>query len=969
MNGADRASQRTLIAVAWLKVLVIGALLGTLFGALTWNDAFPFAWLKSWWLAAPNPWGRALLALLPVAFLWASAPRRRGDDEPAASCFDTWLERVLPASFRGTLGLARPWHAPGLLHLYIFSLTTGLSVARLASTATTWGGHSWFGQGLASRGALCVAVVALFAALLCDLCMSCFESRVQLRKGAAPAATSAEELQTETATVSHATQDDRVAFEVWLNSDDPADDDRFGTRNYGEQLASFMQTARSKGPLPALRLIGGPGSGKTTASREFARAWSECTRQAFVRVECWAYANEEEVVEGILTQLQRRIGEWDGSLVTRRVAAEYARAVGIQQSGLDAVSGATSSLLLRNQNPTEVIARLDQVLERVGAWVVLWVDDLDRFAPQGDAKVASDANGSPGPAPSDHLRIVASLLHSLAQARRIGVICAVNSRSFRVTADQEKLFSDDREIHSLSWETWRPIAAEFRAGWLEDLKRTVLAVDLAPEGYRNVFDALWRGYQPRLPDDEGTMLAACVGQLNGFRSALESFYVTPRNLKAALRSVRNRFLPIADVADPDEILLLMLLKRFDLEMYDKLIAGYRTGIEKYGVATFFRNEGDNSEPNEREKRDISLFEGLRTNLRGKPYAEWFLGLDIESTPWKYLKSLSSEFSKPVVLDALDFPNIDSVRVLGEFTRGMQSFLRESSVYSCEDLKRVIVVDHPGSSDLNPKNFARYMREFRGRLSKEQIVAIVKMLIEITAEDRGYPPDSLARWVAWAAEVAPMLEGADERLRIDVVEACREAWICNSVRRSALLLSSLKLVVENSMRSAAFENATHQMVLHVLEQLASSTSNDSVVGSDDLLLLRREGLSLDKTLEQSAPSRGKFDIAFAELLHSLLLAPHAVNLGAVLRLVCNLVDRRLPLSYALVSDWDQHLGALLRGDMNHRAPYDDPKLAEARSIAELYFAGPAPAYAYPDGFDSAFETLRCDWENWKAKLGA
>ena len=135
MNGADRASQRTLIAVAWLKVLVIGALLGTLFGALTWNDAFPFAWLKSWWLAAPNPWGRALLALLPVAFLWASAPRRRGDDEPAASCFDTWWERVLSSSFRGTLGLARPWHAPGLLHLYIFSLTTGLSVASLASTS------------------------------------------------------------------------------------------------------------------------------------------------------------------------------------------------------------------------------------------------------------------------------------------------------------------------------------------------------------------------------------------------------------------------------------------------------------------------------------------------------------------------------------------------------------------------------------------------------------------------------------------------------------------------------------------------------------------------------------------------------------------------------------------------------------------------------------------------------------------
>ncbi len=569
-TGKDAKPRPALIAAAWVKLTAASAILGALVGTMTWVCWLPPNWLIRLWRAAPSPLGHLWLAMLPLVALWLFVPRQNMTRLTTQSCSAPKRlgELLMPQSLFGFLGLSRPLAGPGLLQGFVIAVLFGHLTARLgaaseraAKCADPYGPSAFaplteslslegFTQhGLVSSPAF---LIALFLLIISELLRRWLESHSK-RDAQGTQATLPEPH-----TVVEALS--RAGFDAWLDSDEPSASDGFGGREFGKVLAQRMheRSLSASGVLPGLRLVGENGTGKTTASLEFGRDWEAKPSRVTVYVNAWSYSNEQDLVLGILLQLERALSRWDASLAVRGLASEFARAVGFPRSWFGALVSGAFGWLRSAREPHEVIERLDEALLRLDAWVVLWVDDLDRFSPANDEHTP----GNTPPSPRPDIRIVASLLHALTLARRVGVVCALSREHFQITRDDEKLFSDTYRIPTLAFSEWRPKVQAFRSHAAtrpepEHRPRR----DLAPPGYREDFDRLWTG------NKEGI-----TAELKPLFDWLEDeVRLTPRTLKGALRATKDRFADFVRVVDADEYLLLNILKHANLGEYRALV--------------------------------------------------------------------------------------------------------------------------------------------------------------------------------------------------------------------------------------------------------------------------------------------------------------------------------------------------------------------------------------------------------------
>ncbi len=670
-------------------------------------------WIASW-----------LLLLLPVGVMWLLSRREPPDSkQPLRARF---FENLWPGRLRATLGLVRPLRAPGLLHLYLMTWFSARLVAALpydadvstVNTLRTWlervshlpkavwlpSCHpfgQWAFATADSYAALSLLILGLGALWCClrvawtPICAAFLTAKCYWKRFSARFSCPTEARVTSVA--EHAdgpltSQMNRQKLKAWLQEDGPADEDFFGQPNFAKQLDEFFREQRMRRSLKGLRLVGPYGAGKSTIGAAFANLWARRQGQLFVRIDAWAYADGGDLVEAILAKVQERLAQIDASPKTRALATRFVHASGHARSGWLAF---LQTLMPQRRTPSEVLLGLNRTLERLDCWLVLWVDDLDRFlglavtSDDGYKRLAPPEEPSPpaattsatqtsAPRLASNLeyvesrsrsltdsRSISALLHGLVERERIGLICAFSSDDFKLVDDSQKVFADDRVLPPLEWPQWRQLVNSFRQ--LVLLPDFVNPADQAPAEYRAVFSRLWdeeshawqtREY-PKLMQSLSSALGACRG-------------VTPRKLKAAFNATLQRLPHISKITDADEVLVLMLLKHLDRDVYDTLLKAFT----QWSPTTKLKDEGSTS--------NLPLgnaVQDLAHHAKWKVLYSWLLegpGHPTADQPWAYSRSWSSSFFRAAIRRTLDFPSESSVDALTTFTAAVEAALGDPS---------------------------------------------------------------------------------------------------------------------------------------------------------------------------------------------------------------------------------------------------------------------------------------------------
>jgi hypothetical protein len=326
----------------------------------------------------------------------------------------------------------------------------------------------------------------------------------------------------------------------WLATDDPVrtpDADVFERYPMAQRLVTHFRNPAK----PTVALVGPVGSGKTTvgalAQYELRRVYGESGIE-FVSVSVWPYESVEAAVRGILVAVDEVLSRHIVTAPLIGLSSEYAQAV----EAAGGVLSAPGRLLRATRSPSEILKTYDEAASAIGLRIVLWVEDLERFAGAASGK-SSDTRLAP----------VRALLAELGACGSIQVVLAVAGTTAQF--DLEKLARHVEWIQPVREETALALLRSFRHGCLQ----TAQVLDPG----ENSRDELW-------PDDfDPRRLASAreVGVMSPER-ALAGLCSTPRALKQGLRACRDAWRHLAGEVDFDDLLMMSLLRVSHVDVFE-----------------------------------------------------------------------------------------------------------------------------------------------------------------------------------------------------------------------------------------------------------------------------------------------------------------------------------------------------------------------------------------------------------------
>lgn len=697
----------------------------------------PPCWLHGLWRAlAPSPLLQLCTVLLPLVLLLVFAPRRRrrvatgpaqgGWTAMLALCHRSfcWL---CPPSACALLGLRRPFTAPCLTQIYVLSLP----VAQLTAGrwVAFWESGAFSSYGVASRAAWG------FACAVWALAVLIAEVRYRMTRG--PDAQPAPEAPAKNrapAEMLAGWRASKPAFDVWLQDDSPAAEGAFDLPDYAAQLHQDLVAQRSGGALDGIRLIGPRGIGKTTIAGQLAEAWERDRGHIFVRIDAWAYESGADLAAGLIRVLSERVGELDALVVLARHERSFLRLAGYARSWLP--HALRLMLGQRATTPLDVIERFNRDLERLGVWLVFWLDDLDRFLEldqTAELKLGKRTHQLRSRTGAD-ARIVDATLHALVSQPRLGFICALSDWDAGMLRDPEKLFADDREIRALSLDAWRPVVSIFRTHYQEPFGGRVTP---AQRQTRTFFDALWDKKYDAEADSE-TSEPEWHEAFKYFSEALANTSITPRQLKRVLQVTRKRHRPVAKIVELDELLMLYLLRQTegssatgDYEALRTVLAGTPEEHDFYASLKIA-----SSKKEDMQQEIATVFEEAMWKLESisaedpvhhqllRALCRWLL---FKPRPWAHLRSLATDAIRQAIFAEIDFVVESRIASIINIIRVLEDYLRAGSP---TDASALAVSQFLNASDAAERDYAsRYAEALRPSLSKGQKLKIIRLQLQ------------------------------------------------------------------------------------------------------------------------------------------------------------------------------------------------------------------------------------------------
>jgi hypothetical protein len=353
----------------------------------------------------------------------------------------------------------------------------------------------------------------------------------------------------------------------WLVDDSElsrVEQDRFGRHGaVAARLVDRIRVADTRGVDTAI--VGALGSGKTTIRRFvediLRREGLLGTRVELVSVSLWPFETETAAVRSILQALVTALGAHVSTLGVIGVPARYISLVG-EPGGL---WGILTRIMSRDQEPKDALAALNTIADGLDLNVVLWLEDLERFA-GADLIVESTQPKR------ERLRLVRSLLHMIEGLTRFSVVMATTSLDNRF--DTEKIVRHVERVPLLLPEdVWNEVAC-FRTGAFQT--RSDLLMDAASKKAReplaNLDDEVRQGTLRTTLTDGGALEPA---------QALALLAQTPRQLKQCLRSCKEAWMRVRGEIDFDDLLLMCVIRESCPDVFalvDRYIDEIRPGL-------------------------------------------------------------------------------------------------------------------------------------------------------------------------------------------------------------------------------------------------------------------------------------------------------------------------------------------------------------------------------------------------------
>lgn len=209
----------------------------------------------------------------------------------------------------------------------------------------------------------------------------------------------------------------RESFEEWLRADNSVNneqDDWFGHRRVARRIADKILGKE----LASFALIGAKGAGKTSILN-MARKMVEGETQSvvIVQVSVWPYESAEAACRGILDRIIQELGDRVDTLGLQGIPGEYVASIEKTSGWLGALFGISS----QQRSPKDVLGQIDCIASAIGLRVVVWVEDVERFA---DGVGAVD---SPAATSQASLHPLQALLYLIDEKSHMSVALAATS--------------------------------------------------------------------------------------------------------------------------------------------------------------------------------------------------------------------------------------------------------------------------------------------------------------------------------------------------------------------------------------------------------------------------------------------------------------------------------------------------------------------------------------------------------------
>jgi hypothetical protein len=420
---------------------------------------------------------------------------------------------------RGQFGWRHFWAYPP----YWFAMALGIVFAVLLFSSQIDASSRdaqllWHGLTIASWGALLVIVAfAMFCAI------AKWRGRLPIQSPVAQ--TIAKNSITALATLD---------FLRWITSDSPvrtAQYDLFDHAIIANRM--FARLHRPLGRIPSQAVIGPVGCGKSTIGSLLASKISTDAKNSmiFVRAEMWPYETARAAAEGILSSIVSGLGREVSVIDVKGLPKQYGDLIARATGGINIVP---SLLALGPKTPLEAIASIDKIALGINRRIVLWIEDLERFAPVGSIV----ENGIE----MERLAPIRALLYGLSKLQMVSVIVA--STDLHYQFDVEKI-ADFVERVSIDKEDVALVLQRFRAE------------ALPTNGLLKTYDEEQRKLDWSKAD--ASALAAPDDMLR-FGQAVTQLTLLPRTLKSGLRNALDAWDVLKGEIDPDELIALSLIK-------------------------------------------------------------------------------------------------------------------------------------------------------------------------------------------------------------------------------------------------------------------------------------------------------------------------------------------------------------------------------------------------------------------------
>lgn len=339
----------------------------------------------------------------------------------------------------------------------------------------------------------------------------------------------------------------------WISTDDAVvqpTDDAFGHNAIAQRIASRIGP-HPKAP-PPIALIGSLGAGKTSIHNLVVHSLLQSGQLdrtiSIVNLSLWPYETTDAAIRAILDALSRELDRHVSTLAIRGLPDDYIHII-------ESAGGTWGRILRGTGDPESVLAAFERIASALALHVVVWVEDIERFASSTDALAQED---------DEKIRPIRALLYLLSGHEHIQVVLA--SSSLHTRFDLEKIARFVEKIPTLPLlESWR-ILYTFRLGCQNTYTSDV---DPATPKYRADV-----GQSPATVSVElqlGTMSVA---------RALATLCNTPRSLKHALRHCLDAWAVLHGEIDLDDLLCLSILRASEPSVFalvDRFVRDFREG--------------------------------------------------------------------------------------------------------------------------------------------------------------------------------------------------------------------------------------------------------------------------------------------------------------------------------------------------------------------------------------------------------